>query len=146
MVKRNDQDISYQRFRQPGDALSTTMADLPKSSHYFIHPALSEYIQQARPSTHFRVVQQILVGENAAWHPFDPVIYQIELALADVNDVSLRNLTQDFLAQAKVVKLSANPRSLRVELESSLKWKELERRLSAAGHDDVLLWMEALHD
>lgn len=144
VVKRNDQDVHYQRFRQPDDALSTSRGDLPNSSHYFIHPALSEYIQQSRSSSHYRIIQQILVGENAPWHPFDPIIFQIELALEGVADLEMRGLVQEMLGEAKVAKLSANPRSLRAEMDSSKKWRELVRGSSRGGYDDVVLWFDEL--
>jgi len=144
VVKRNDQDVCYQRFRQPDDALSTSTSDLPNSSHYFIHPALSEYIQQSRSSNHYRIIQQILVGENAPWYPFDPIVLQIELALQGVADLEMRGLVQEMLAEAKVAKLSANPRSLRAEMDSSKKWRDLVRCSTSGGYDDVVLWFDEL--
>lgn len=146
VVKRNDQDLQFQRFRQPDDNLGASANDLPKSSHYFIHPALSEYIQQSRPSSEYRIIQQILIGENAPWYPFDPIIFQIELALEGVEDLDVRGFVQDMMAEAKVAKLSANPRSLRVEMDSSRRWRDLIRCLTTNGYDDVVLWFEELLD
>ena len=146
VVKRNDQDVQYQRFRQPDDALSTSTSDLPKSSHYFIHPALSEYIQQSRLSNHYRIIQQILVGEHAPWQPFDPIILQIELALEGVADLEKRVLVQEMLAEAKVAKLSTNPRSIRAEMNSSKKWLELVHGSTRGGYEDVVLWFDELMD
>ncbi len=146
VVKRDDQDLHYQRFRQPDDALSGAAGDLPTSTHYFVHPALSEYIQQSQSSSKYRIIQQILVGENAAWHAFDPIIFQIELALASVPDLQIRVLAQDILAEAKVIKLSANPRSLRMEMDASRNWRELMTRLTTHRCDDALWWLEELLD
>lgn len=144
VVKCNDQDICYQRFRQPGDALNTSASDLPISSHYLIHPALSEYIQQAKPSNSYRVIQQILVGENAPWYPFDPILLQIELALAKVSDLEVRAKVQEMLAEAKVAKMSSKPHSLRAEMISSRNWLELVRGTAAGQYDDVVLWFDEL--
>lgn len=146
IVRRNDQDVQSQKFRQPDDALGASLTDLPKSSHYFLHPALSEYIKRSQPSGDYRIVQQILVGENAPWHAFDPIILQVELALGSVSDLALRGLIQEILAEAKVTKLAACGRGLRSEMESSRKWRELIRCLTAAGHDDLILWLEELLD
>lgn len=144
VVKRNDQDIETQRFRQPDDMLTDTARDLPNSSHYFVHPALSEYIQHHRHTGDFRIFQHILVGENAAWEPFDPTICEIERELVKVEDVTLRNAIHELLGTAKTVLLSAIPRNLRVEVEASGKWRAIQKDLIAAGNDEVVLWFEEL--
>jgi len=143
-VKRNDQDAKFQRFRQPDDSLNSFTSDLPVSSHYFIHPALSEYIQRSGVSDQFRVIQQILVGENAPWYPFDPHLFETELALSDKIDAKLRGRIHDFLSEIKIAKLSASPRPVRHELESSQEWRKLIQDLTSKQHDDVLLWLEEL--
>jgi serine/threonine protein kinase len=144
VIRCNDQDVSYQRFRRPEDALNTSASDLPISSHYLIHPALSEYIQQAKPSNSYRVIQQILVGENAPWYSFDPIFLQIELALAKVADLDVRAKVQEMLAEAKIAKMSAKPHSLRAEMNSSRNWLELVRGSAAGEYDDVVLWFDEL--
>ncbi len=143
-VKRNDQDAKFQRFRQPDDSLNSFTSDLPVSSHYFIHPALSEYIQRSGVSDQFRVIQQILVGENAPWYPFDPHLFETELALSDKIDAKLRGRIHDFLSEIKIAKLSASPRPVRHELESSQEWRKLIQDLTSKQQDDVLLWLEEL--
>lgn len=144
VVRRDDQDRESQRFRQPDDVLNDASKDLPHSTHYFIHPALSEYIQQHRHAGGFRYVQQVLVGENAPWHSFDATICQIESELTQVNDAHLRNEVHRLLANAKTILLSAKPKNLRVELESSTDWNLTRDRLLRGGYDDVILWFEEL--
>lgn len=144
VVKRNDQEELLQRFRQPDDVLSESMKDLPESSHYFIHPALSEYILQHRPSTNYRIVQHVLVGENATWHEFDHIIFQIEMELSKVNDASLRNAVHRLLSAAKTILLSSQPGNLRVEMESSTAWLSTREKLLDDGRDEVILWLEEL--
>jgi hypothetical protein len=144
VVRRDDQDVESQRFRQPDDMLTDTARDLPRSSHYFVHPALSEYIQFHRQSRVFRIVQHVLVGENATWQPFDHIICQIESVLADVDGVALRNRIHDLLANAKSILLSATPRNLRAELETSREWKRVCLELETQGNEEVVLWFEEL--
>jgi hypothetical protein len=124
--------------------LTDTARDLPRSSHYFVHPALSEYIQFHRQSRDFRIVQHVLVGENATWQPFDHIICQIESVLADVDGVALRNRIHDLLANAKSILLSATPRNLRAELETSREWKRVCLELETQGNEEVVLWFEEL--
>jgi len=85
-----------------------------------------------------------LVGENAPWQPFDPIILQIELALEGVADLEKRVLVQEMLAEAKVAKLSTNPRSIRAEINSSRTWLELVSGSTSGGYDDVVLWFDEL--
>ena len=144
VVQRDEEDRETQRFRQPEDVLSETMRDLPQSRHYLIHPALSEYVQQHRPSSSYRIVQHVLVGENAAWYSFDDTIYQIESELSKVEDVSLRNSVHLLLAQAKTILLSAQPKNLRIEMDASTAWLSVRDKLLNAGHEDVILWIEEL--
>ena len=144
VIRRNDQDHETQRFRQPDDVLNDASKDLPNSTHYFIHPALSEYIQQHRQSKDFRYVQQVLVGENAPWHSFDATICQIEAELVKVTDPDLRNEVHRLLAYAKTILQSAKPKNVRVELESSTDWNLTRERLLREGYDDVILWFEEL--
>ena len=143
-VRRNDQDIQTQRFRQPDDMLTDAAADLPNSRHYFIHPALSEYIQQHRQAGDYRIIQHVLVGENAAWHAFDPTICQIEEELSKVEDMNLRIAVHDLLSNAKSILLSAKPRNLSIELNSSADWKRAREQLERSGYDEVILWFEEL--
>ena len=144
VVKRNDQDVETQRFRHPEDVLTDGANDLPISSHYFIHPALSEYIRAHRKSGDFRIIQQVLVGENAPWHPFDAIICQAELETAKIESLNLRNDVHDALATAKTILLSAQPKNLRVELESSSAWYRTHQKLLKDGYDEVILWIEEL--
>jgi len=144
VVHRDDQDQELQRFRRPDDVFNDASKDLPHSTHYFIHPALSEYIQQHRQADDFRYVQQVLVGENAPWHNFDSNICQIEAEVAKVADPLLRNEVHRLLANAKTILLSAKPKNLRVELESSTDWNLTRDRLLGQGYDDVILWFEEL--
>lgn len=145
-AKRNDQEFQFQRFRQPDDSLSTFNRELPNASHYFIHPALSEYIQRSRASENFRVIQQILVGEYAPWHSFDPVIFEVELALSKNVEHNIRDLVHELLSYIKIAKLSSGPHSLRAEIDSLQKWQNLTRELTAKKHDDIALWLEELID
>ena len=124
--------------------LNDASKDLPLSTHYFIHPALSEYIQQHRQAGDFRYVQQVLVGENAPWHGFDETICQIEAEAAVVAEVDLRNEVHRLLALAKTILLSAKPKNVRVELESSTDWNLTRDRLLRLGYEDVILWFEEL--
>lgn len=145
-AKRDDQDLQFQRFRQPDDSLSTFSRELPNSSHYFIHPALSEYIQRSRASENFRVIQQILVGEYAPWHSFDPMIFEVELALANRGEQDIRDLVHELLSYIKIAKLSSGLHSVRTEIDSIQKWQNLTRELTARNHDDLALWLEELID
>ena len=144
VVQRNDQDVETQRFRLPDDMLTDSARDLPHSQHYFLHPALSEYIRHNRQSADFRIVQHILVGENAPWHPFDPTICQIEAELANVADVSLRNTVHEHLSRAKAILLSSKPHNLNAEFSSSQEWRRLCDELTVGGNEDVVLWFEEL--
>ena len=144
VVSRDDQGLERQRFRQPDDVLTDSTRDLPKSTHYLIHPALSEYIQQHRTSGDYRIVQQILVGENAPWQPFDDTICQVEMEAAKIADFALRNSVHDILATAKTILLSAKPDNLRVEMAASPRWYQTRQRLLDGGFDDVILWIEEL--
>ena len=144
VVHRDDQDQELQRFRRPDDVFNDGSKDLPHSTHYFIHPALSEYIQQHRQADDFRYVQQVLVGENAPWHSFDSNICQIEAEVAKVVEPALRNEIHRLLANAKTILLSAKPKNLRVELESSTDWNLTRDRLLRQGYEDVILWFEEL--
>lgn len=144
VVKRNDQDVETQRFRQPDDVFHDASLDLPSSSHYFLHPALSEYIQQHQWSGDFRIVQHVLVGENAPWRPFDPTICQIEMEAAKIDNITLRYAVHDLLAVAKTILLSAKPKNLRAELDSSSEWYRTREKLMHSKYDDVVLWIEEL--
>lgn len=144
VVSRNDQDAEMQRFRRPDDVFNDASRDLPRSSHYFVHPALSEYIRAHQLAGDFRIIQHVLVGENAPWQAFDPVICQIELEVTRIEDVVLRNEVHDVLASAKTVLLSAQPANLRVEFESSAEWYRTREKLLRGGFDGVILWMEEL--
>lgn len=144
VVRRGDQDREHQRFRQPDDMLNDASRDLPLSTHYFIHPALSEYIQQHRASGGFRIVQHVLVGENAPWCGFDETICQIESELENVAAAELRNEVHELIASAKTILLSAKPKNLRVELESSTEWQRTREKLLEVDCDEVILWMEEL--
>ena len=144
VVQRNDQDLQTQRFRQADDAFDDVARDLPNSSHYFVHPALSEYIQQHRTSGNYRIVQQVLVGEHAPWHAFDPTICQCEKEVTKVESLELRNAVHDVLAAAKTILLSAKPDNLRIEMKSSPLWCRTREKLLEAGNDEVILWIEEL--
>jgi len=145
VIKRNDQDQYHQRFRQPDDLLNAASAsDLPTSSHYLVHPALSEYIQKCKFASNYRIIQHILIGENASWHSFDPIVLQIELAMEQVADIKLRGQLHQRLAEGKALKLSVHSHSLRADLESIREWRELMERLDSDGYDDVVLWFDEL--
>ena len=143
-VRRNDQDVETQRFRQPDDLLNDSLHDLPNSSHYFLHPALSEYIREHRTSGDFRVIQHVLVGENAPWHEFDATICQVERELALIDDMNLRNDVHDLLALAKTILISAKSKILATEFDSSSAWYRTREKLLSGGYDEVILWIEEL--
>ncbi len=144
VVNRDEQDVETQRFRQPDDVFNDAARDLPESSHYFLHPALVEYIQQYQQSGNFRTCQHILVGDNASWQAFDTTICQIEAELASVEDPMLRDAVHSLVSKAKTILLSAKPGSLRVEMEVSPKWLRTREKLLKSRHDDVILWIEEL--
>ena len=53
------------------------------------------YIQQHRPSGDYRIIQHVMVGENAPWHSFDPIICQVEMELAKIDDASIRDAVDE---------------------------------------------------
>jgi hypothetical protein len=86
----------------------------------------------------------VLVGENASWKPFDATICQIEMEAAKIKTVAVRYAVHDLLATAKTILLSAKPKNLRAEFESSAKWYRTREKLLSGGHDEVVLWIEEL--
>jgi hypothetical protein len=89
-------------------------------------------------------VQHVLVGEYANWHEFDNVICQIEMELAKVKDLNLRNAVHRLLSSAKTILLSSQPGNLRIEMESSTAWLSTRDKLLNDGRDEVILWIEEL--
>lgn len=144
VVTRDEQDAETQRFRQPDDVFNDAARDLPKSTHYFIHPALGEYIQQYKQAGAFRIVQHVLVGDNAPWQAFDPTFCQIESEIAKVNERELRDDAHAILTTSRTILLSAKPTSLRVEMEVNTDWIRTREKLLRHGYDDVILWIEEL--
>jgi len=56
-----------QRFLRPGDATLDPSGSLPRSTHYLVHPVLSDVIGRANPSFFQRVDKLNIIGYDKPW-------------------------------------------------------------------------------
>ena len=56
-----------QRFRQPHEAVAGSQRQLPRSSHYLLHPALQALVTQLAAGGNFAVFRHIVVGHARSW-------------------------------------------------------------------------------
>ena len=84
------------------------------------------------------------VGENEPWYAYDRVICQVELQLNGVQDRTLRSAGHELLAMSRATLKTASPKNLRVEIESTSRWRRTLQSLANHGHDEAVLWFEEL--
>ena len=144
IVHDSDSDEAAQKFKQPDDVVSDIVPDLPNSAFYFIHPALSRFIEQQRSSNDYYLFRHIVVGEDADWHPYDSIILNIERHTAAIRHHEIRDAVHQVLKQAQGVLSSGTPKNVRMVLDSMTDWQLLQQQLQNENHDEVVLWMEEL--
>ncbi len=112
-----------QRFRQPHEAVAGSQRQLPRSSHYLLHPALQALVAQLAAGGDFAVFRHIVVGHERPWPAHSDL-------LVDIQRVLFRSVEpSDEHGDAGVFDLL---RQLDVELATGLAF-ELARRKVAAS-------------
>jgi class 3 adenylate cyclase len=77
--------VRVQKFLRPGEMTFAADGILPKSSHYLVHPVLSEIIARLRPSYAEQIDRVNIVGAGRPWRdPDQPKIETICVLQADV--------------------------------------------------------------
>lgn len=141
---QQDSEALIQKFRGPDDIVNNLGSDLPTSSWYFLHPALSSFVRDLQRSSDFLHFQHVVVGDQLSWLPWDPVCCQIERHARSIVAQDLRHFVDIVIRQSRDVLRSHTPRNLPLVLQSISGWGESQSRLLVSGHDDLLLWMEEL--
>lgn len=137
-------DEHIQSFRRTDDLVNSLGIDLPDSSFYLLHPALSIFIRELKRSGRFSSIEQIVVGDQQRWHSWDPVFFQIERSLADVTADQLRQDVHRLLQRSREVLRSSIPGNLPLILRAMPQWHSVQSRLVSQGYDDTALWLEEL--
>ena len=141
---QQDSETLVQRFRGPDDLMNSLGSDLPSSSWYFLHPALSSFVRDLQKNSTFQHFQHVMVGDQQPWFPWDPLCCQMERHAKSVVAQDLRHFVDVVIRQSREVLRSHTPRNLPLVLKSIPNWAEAKRRLLESGHDEVLLWLEEL--
>ena len=139
-----DSDKAMQKFKQPDDPLSDTNPALPSSSFYLVHPALSVFISQQRSTNDYYTFRHVVVGENAIWRPYTPIILHLERHATKIENHELRESTHQIIKRAQGVLSGGTPKNLRMDLNSTSDWQTIQQELQDGNHDEFVLWMEEL--
>ena len=139
-----DSDEKVQAFRRPDDLVNCLGMDLPDSSHYLLHPALSIFIRELKRSGRFTSMEHIVVGDRQPWQPWDDVFFQIEHSLIGVTDEDLRQDVHRLLKRSREILRSSTPRNLSLILQAMPDWHSVQSRLTSQGYDDAVLWLDEL--
>jgi len=134
---------SRQKFKLPDDTATGMTSEMPESQYYFIHPALTGFMNHHRLNSSYHEFQHVVAGENADWKPCDPMFCELERHVSQL-DHDMRGQMHIVLTEARNVLSSATPRNLRLVLDTMTEWKFVQQQLLAADADDVLLWMDEL--
>ncbi len=137
--------MMIQRFRRPHDPLTRSVAELPDSQVFLIHPALDASIRAQR--TAFLQFQHIPVGENLVWHPYYLTILQIEKQLQKTKDRQVLDLVHQVVRRVQSLLNTGQTRFARLEIETSPDYKTLREKTQNDVSGEILLWLdELLHE
>src|SRR5262249_39269841 len=117
---------------------------LPKSTFYFLHPALTGLIDRHRTTAEFLVYEHVVVGDGAAWEPRDERFCEVEKHAARLPSPELRAGVHQLLRLARELLRGHGVGDLRRTFPVLPQWQELRGSLLDAKGDDVVLWMEEL--
>lgn len=144
LVRDTQSDRLHQRFRQPEDLITDIVNTLPHSNYYFIHPALQSLLLQNRSSRLQYLHQHILIGDHAAWDRLDEVIWQIERALSQIEQQSIRDAVHELLRMRRHLSLASADYRRQMQVESHQAWIKAKELLQKNRLETILFWCDEL--
>ena len=91
-----------QRFRQPRDAVSGSLRQLPSSSHYLLHPALAALVSQIAGGDGFAPFRHIVIGQGEPWPSYYRRMLEVQRELlrgAERGDEDTEDAVYEILAR-----------------------------------------------
>ncbi len=132
-----------QRFRQPHEAVAGSQRQLPRSSHYLLHPALQALVAQLAAGGSFAVFRHVVVGHEEPWpqHVGSIVDVQRELfRLEEQLDEDCQEAVFDLIAQLDGLMASGQSyEAARKRVGGSVGLVRVLGRLERLGCDELHL-------
>jgi serine/threonine protein kinase len=132
-----------QRFRQPHEAVAGSQRQLPRSSHYLLHPALQALVAQLAAGGDFEVFRHIVVGHELPWpahHDHLVDIQRLVFRSGDASDEDSEAGVFDVLRQLDTAMASGvGFEEARGQVGGSEGFGRLVGRLEALGRDELYL-------
>lgn len=138
-----DSGRTFQRFKQPHDAMVYTQSALPDVEHYFLHPALNHMVDQSRSDEDYRVFRYVTVGHDCDWPTYAPLLLEIERELHRLRDDGLAEIVYRVL-NVVVPTLADDGLSDASLVLGRPEWEHLRTRLDDERLADLGLWIEEL--
>lgn len=142
VVRDASSERRSQRFRQPHEAVAGSQRQLPRSSHYLLHPALSALVAQLAAGGDFEPFRQIVVGHEQPWPSHFDQLVEIQRVIFRATERDEDSEAASFeLLRTLDVALAAGEalESARARLGRSEGFRELALRLEQRGRDDLHL-------
>jgi serine/threonine protein kinase len=143
VVREAASERRSQRFRQPHEAVAGSQRQLPRSSHYLLHPALSALVAQLAAGGEFELFRQIVVGHEQPWPAhFDALVdvQRIVFRSTESRDEDCDAATFELLRGLDVALAAGESLELaRARLGKSEAFRELAARLEQLGRDELHL-------
>ncbi len=105
-------------FKQPHEPMDERRRDIPRSSHYLLHPTFAALVRRLGLGDEFRTMREIIVGHGAPWRPHYTIVHRVQRQMytaprrptPEVEDVVLE-LLADFGQQIAAKKPLAEARA-----------------------------------
>lgn len=68
-------------FKQPHEPMDERRRDIPRSSHYLLHPTFAALVRRLGLGDEFRTMREIVVGHEAPWQPHYTVVHAVQRAM-----------------------------------------------------------------
>ncbi|MFV8752253.1 serine/threonine-protein kinase [Nannocystaceae bacterium ST9] len=132
-----------QRFRQPHEAVAGSQRQLPRSSHYLLHPALQALVAQLAAGGGFAVFRQIVVGHEQPWPAHFDHLVEVQRVLfrsGESSDEDSEAGVFDLLRQLDAEMAAGLGFDVaRRKVAGSEGFARLSARLELTGRDDLYL-------
>ncbi|MCX4245075.1 serine/threonine-protein kinase [Paraliomyxa miuraensis] len=143
VVRDASSERRSQRFRQPHDAVAGSQRQLPRSSHYLLHPALSALVAQLAAGGDFEPFRQIVVGHEQPWPAHFDALVEIQRAIfrsPESRDEDCDAATFELLRTLDTALASGESfETTRTRLRDGDAFRELVARLEQLGRDELHL-------
>ena len=132
-----------QRFRRPRDPVGGSRRQLPSSSHYLLHPALTALVGQVAGGSGFVPFRHLVIGHGERWPSHYRRLLEVQRELlrgADRDDEDTEDAVYELLARFdEHVAEGESVEVARRWISSTGSFERLTRRLESLSWDDLHL-------